>query len=167
MIQRRETRLESPDADMVLEPGDVVVLLGAGRQLDAAKAFKDKYGMDALAVDAADPMWEPLRAEIMTAFVREVRRLLDEAGHELVVVLGRRPPVRLAGADELAQRLRLRRAGLALLLLSAARHKLRDVDAFQRTLEEYRRLLAESGLVLTRVLPTDTAFSVIEARPAA
>lgn len=39
MIQRRETRLESPDADMVLEPGDVVVLLGAGRQLDAAQAL--------------------------------------------------------------------------------------------------------------------------------
>ena len=58
-----------------------------------AKAFKDKYGVDALAVDAADPRWEPLRAEIMTAFVREVRRLLDDAGKRKGKHLGLSAPV--------------------------------------------------------------------------
>jgi hypothetical protein len=43
------------------------------------RMFRDKYGEDAK-VDASDPRWELLRNEIMTAFVQDVRALLDEAG---------------------------------------------------------------------------------------
>jgi len=45
-----------------------------------AKAFKDKYGVEAATVEASDPRWTPLRYERMTAFVRGVRKLLDDAG---------------------------------------------------------------------------------------
>lgn len=51
-----------------------------GFEAPMAQAFKAKYGIDAATVSAADPRWTPLRYEIMTAFVRDVRRLLDEAG---------------------------------------------------------------------------------------
>ncbi len=45
-----------------------------------AKAFKSRYGIEASTVSATDPRWAPLRAEPMTAFVRAVRGILDEAG---------------------------------------------------------------------------------------
>lgn len=44
-----------------------------------AKAFTSRYGIEAASVPAADPRWTPLRYEIMTAFVRDVRHLLDDA----------------------------------------------------------------------------------------
>jgi SAM-dependent methyltransferase len=40
-----------------------------------------------------------------------------------------------------------------------------NIGGRERTEREYRSLLAASGLELTRILPTDTPFSVIEARP--
>jgi hypothetical protein len=43
-------------------------------------AFQARHGGNALAVAADDPRWAPLRAELMTVFVRDVRRLLDDAG---------------------------------------------------------------------------------------
>ncbi|MCK5862918.1 MAG: family 10 glycosylhydrolase [Candidatus Hydrogenedentes bacterium] len=43
------------------------------------KAFQDKYGIDAATVSTDDPRWIPLRSEIMTRFVRDVRKILDEA----------------------------------------------------------------------------------------
>jgi hypothetical protein len=45
-----------------------------------ARAFAEKYAVDAATVPATDPRWIPLRCGIMTGFVREVRQLLDEAG---------------------------------------------------------------------------------------
>ena len=42
-----------------------------------------------------------------------------------------------------------------------------NIGGRERTEAEYRSLLAASGLELTRILPTSTPFSVIEARPAA
>lgn len=41
-----------------------------------------------------------------------------------------------------------------------------NIGGKERTEREYRELLAASGLDLTRIVPTDTVFSVIEARPA-
>lgn len=41
-----------------------------------------------------------------------------------------------------------------------------NIGGKERTEREYRDLLAASGLELTRIVPTDTVFSVIEARPA-
>lgn len=43
-------------------------------------AFRAKFGVDGREVKAGDPRWSELRAERMTAFVREVRTLLDAAG---------------------------------------------------------------------------------------
>ena len=40
-----------------------------------------------------------------------------------------------------------------------------NIGGRERTESEYRRLLAEAGLTLTRIVPTDTPFSVIEAIP--
>ncbi len=47
-----------------------------------AKAFKAKYGVEANTVPDTDPRWVPLRYELMTAFVRDVRKLLDDAGQK-------------------------------------------------------------------------------------
>jgi len=44
------------------------------------KAFQSKYQVDGSTVAVDDPRWIPLRAEIMTGFLRDVRRLLDEEG---------------------------------------------------------------------------------------
>jgi len=41
-----------------------------------------------------------------------------------------------------------------------------NIGGKERTEREYRSLLDSAGLALTRILPTDTPFSVIEARPA-
>jgi hypothetical protein len=43
-------------------------------------AFREKFSADARTVPATDPRWLQLRADVMTAFVRDVRALLDEAG---------------------------------------------------------------------------------------
>ncbi len=51
-----------------------------GHEEPMAAAFRGRYGADPAAVPADDPRWAPLRAEIMTGFVRDVRRLLDEVG---------------------------------------------------------------------------------------
>lgn len=51
-----------------------------GFEAPMAQAFEAKYGIAAATVATTDPRWTPLRYEIMTAFVRDVRRLLDEAG---------------------------------------------------------------------------------------
>jgi SAM-dependent methyltransferase len=40
-----------------------------------------------------------------------------------------------------------------------------NIGGKERTEAQYRALLADAGLSLTRILPTDTSFSVIEARP--
>ena len=42
--------------------------------------FQRRYGQDPRALPADDPRWLDLRAEVMTDFVRSVRKLLDEAG---------------------------------------------------------------------------------------
>lgn len=51
-----------------------------GFEKPMADAFKAKYGVEASTVRQDDPRWFPLRYEQMTRFVRDVRRLLDEAG---------------------------------------------------------------------------------------
>lgn len=51
-----------------------------GFEKPMSDAFKAKYGIEAVTVTQDDPRWVPLRFEIMTGFVREVRALLDEAG---------------------------------------------------------------------------------------
>jgi hypothetical protein len=45
-------------------------------------AFKAKHGQDPREIAADDPRWLQLRADIMTGFLREVRKLLNEAGAE-------------------------------------------------------------------------------------
>lgn len=44
------------------------------------KAFEEKHHTDPRAVPPEDPRWHPLRAQFMTAFVRDVRKLLDDEG---------------------------------------------------------------------------------------
>lgn len=51
-----------------------------GFEKPMADAFKVKYGVEAATVGQDDPRWVPLRYEVMTQFVRQVRRILDEAG---------------------------------------------------------------------------------------
>lgn len=43
-------------------------------------AFREKYRAEPAGVADTDPRWHPLRGELMTRFVRDVRRLLDEEG---------------------------------------------------------------------------------------
>lgn len=45
-------------------------------------AFKAKHGQDPREIAADDPRWLQLRADIMTGFLRDVRKLLNEAGSE-------------------------------------------------------------------------------------
>jgi hypothetical protein len=45
-----------------------------------ADAFKARYGIEAATVLQDDPRWLPLRFEHMTGFVRDVRKILDDAG---------------------------------------------------------------------------------------
>lgn len=51
-----------------------------GFEKPMADAFQAKYGIEAGGVSQDDPRWVPLRYGIMSGFVRDVRRLLDEAG---------------------------------------------------------------------------------------
>lgn len=51
-----------------------------GFEKPMADAFKAKYGIETEGVSQDDPRWVPLRYEIMTGFIREVRSFLDEAG---------------------------------------------------------------------------------------
>ncbi len=51
-----------------------------GYEVPMVQAFENRYGIDPRTVPATDPRWLRLRAEIMTGFVRDVRRVLDEAG---------------------------------------------------------------------------------------
>ena len=53
-----------------------------GHEGPMADAFRAKYGVEARTVPATDPRWFPLRAEIMTGFVRKVRAALDGAGKQ-------------------------------------------------------------------------------------
>ena len=43
-------------------------------------AFREKYAADPASVADTDPRWHPLRSELMSGFVRDVRRLLDDEG---------------------------------------------------------------------------------------
>lgn len=45
-----------------------------------AKAFRERYSVDPMTVAVDDSRWQPLRAGIMTGFLREARRLLDDEG---------------------------------------------------------------------------------------
>lgn len=51
-----------------------------GYEEPMAKAFLERYGVEAAAVPLTDPRWTMLRYKIMNEFVHEVRNLLDEAG---------------------------------------------------------------------------------------
>ncbi len=51
-----------------------------GFEKPMSDAFKAKYGVEASTVTQDDPRWVPLRYEMMTLFIRDVRKLLDEAG---------------------------------------------------------------------------------------
>jgi len=53
-----------------------------GYEEPLVQAFRQKHGLDPRTLPATDPRWAPLRAEIMTGFLREVRQLLDEAGRQ-------------------------------------------------------------------------------------
>ena len=43
-------------------------------------AFREKHGIDPRPLPATDARWGPIRAEFMTAFLRDTRTLLDAAG---------------------------------------------------------------------------------------
>ena len=43
-------------------------------------AFRAKHGVDPRTLPDTDPRWGPLRAELMTSFLRETRQILDAAG---------------------------------------------------------------------------------------
>lgn len=51
-----------------------------GYEEPLVQAFQARHGIDPRTIAATDPRWLALRAEIMTGFVREVRRVLDAAG---------------------------------------------------------------------------------------
>ena len=51
-----------------------------GFEAPMAEAFKAKYGVEATTATKDDARWVPLRYEVMNGFVREVRKILDEAG---------------------------------------------------------------------------------------
>ncbi len=51
-----------------------------GFEKPMSDAFKAKYGVEASTVTQDDPRWVPLRYDMMNLFVRDVRKLLDEAG---------------------------------------------------------------------------------------
>ena len=51
-----------------------------GCEVPMAQAFEAKYHVAANTVPDTDPRWTPLRYELMTGFVREVRQMLDDAG---------------------------------------------------------------------------------------
>lgn len=44
------------------------------------KAFMDKYGQDPRTLAADEPRWLRLRGDVMTGFLRDVRKILDAAG---------------------------------------------------------------------------------------
>ena len=44
------------------------------------KAFQQKHAVDPRTLPVTDPRWAPIRAEFMTAFLRDTRQLLDAAG---------------------------------------------------------------------------------------
>ncbi len=43
-------------------------------------AFREKHGVDPRPLPVTDPRWGPIRGEFMTTFLRDTRKLLDEAG---------------------------------------------------------------------------------------
>ena len=51
-----------------------------GYEEPLVRAFQAKHGIDPRTVSATDARWLAMRAEIMTGFVREVRRALDAVG---------------------------------------------------------------------------------------
>ena len=44
------------------------------------KIFQEKHGVDPRPLPVTDPRWGPIRAEFMTAFLRDTRKVLDDAG---------------------------------------------------------------------------------------
>lgn len=53
-----------------------------GFEAPLAQAFQEKHGTDPRTLSATDPRWAPLRAGLMTGFLRDVRALLDSAGKQ-------------------------------------------------------------------------------------
>ncbi len=53
-----------------------------GYEEPLVKAFQDKYGLDPRTLPADDSRWLHLRAEVMTNFLREIRKMLDVAGEK-------------------------------------------------------------------------------------
>jgi hypothetical protein len=51
-----------------------------GYEPPLVQAFQAKYGQDPRTLPADDPRWLQLRSAIMTGFVRDVRKILDDAG---------------------------------------------------------------------------------------
>lgn len=51
-----------------------------GYERPLVEAFQNRYGQDPRKLPADDPRWLQLRADVMTGFVRDVRRILDDAG---------------------------------------------------------------------------------------
>ena len=53
-----------------------------GYEEPLVKAFAERYGADPRKLPDDEPRWLDLRCEIMTGFLREVRRAVDEAGKQ-------------------------------------------------------------------------------------
>jgi len=51
-----------------------------GHEEPMLKAFQERYQLDGRKVVAVDPRWDPIRAELMTEFIRATREILDQAG---------------------------------------------------------------------------------------
>jgi hypothetical protein len=46
------------------------------------KLFQEKHGVDPRPLPVTDPRWGPIRAEFMTTFLRDTRKILDAAGEK-------------------------------------------------------------------------------------
>lgn len=51
-----------------------------GYEEPLVRAFQDKFGLDPRTLPAEDSRWQAMRAAVMTDFLREIRKMLDEAG---------------------------------------------------------------------------------------
>ncbi len=51
-----------------------------GFEAPLVNIFREKHGVDPRALLVTDPRWGPIRAEFMTTFLRDTRKILDAAG---------------------------------------------------------------------------------------
>ncbi len=109
----------------------------------ALKAYRERYGVDAAALDPDDPQWMQFRADYVTQFIVELRRKLADLDRHVAVSAYLSPPDPDKAALRFAMQDWMTWAKMGIVDQVQVAHYTRDFDLIYRSVRRVREALPD------------------------